>query len=146
MFVVLLSVLTGAGAYAAKKQKADVTLVSARKTPPAEGHKRPGTELVIVWNSATYPESFFWRGENGWLPCSVKKAHGIRSGKKTVYNTKDITNDQVHKGDMLMLVPTPGGKFETPAEIPAMATNTLYYKIAGGTKWLSLKVSKIAEK
>ena len=137
---VLLAVLNGGESFAAKKQKAYATLVSARKAqaPAANGKMNPTTELVIVWNSSTYPESFFWRGENGWLPCRIQK---YKKGA-SVTEANDIENGRVHKGDTLLLIPTSGGKFAIPAEIPETAKNTLYYKTGGG-KWLSLKVGKV---
>lgn len=142
LFLVLLGVLTGGASFAAKRQKACATLVKAGKVQVKDdnGHPKMITNLVIVWNSSTYPESFFWRGENGWLPCRIMKMQPVKKG--AIPETIEIENDKIHKGDQLLLEPTPGGKFAVPAEIPATAKNTLYYKTAG-SKWHSLKVGKI---
>jgi len=144
LLVVLLMVVFGmAGtAVATTKKKVYATLVSARKAQvqAANGQMKTSTNLVIVWKGSAYPESFFWRGENGWLPCRIQKYKKAASTSEADHI--DIDNNQVHKGDTLLLIPTPGGKFAVPAEIPATAKNTLYFK-TGGSKWQSLKVGKV---
>ncbi|MES2702966.1 MAG: hypothetical protein V4649_10020 [Bacteroidota bacterium] len=107
-----------------------------------------GHHFVIVWQSKKYPETFFWRGANGWMTCKIEKAQKIttRSAPRGIaYNTEFVTGDDIHKGDTLMLTPVKGGRFPIPAEIPSRAKNTLFFK-AGGSNWLSYPVKKIGRK
>ena len=142
---------------AKKKSTASFKLVDAytqRTIPgirPGPGHPTPPptTNFVIVWQAATYPETFFWRGDNGWLSCRIDKAHKavgklhMPAGKD--YMTEIVTGDQIHKGDTLLLTPVTGGRFPIPSEIPETAKNTLFYK-TGGSKWLSFHVDAITKK
>ena len=113
--------------------------------PPASFH------FVIIWGGATYPESFFWRGENGWLTCKTEKAHKITKNEirnfppNMEYATLAVGGDEMHKGDTLLLTPIKGGKFPVPAEIPKDAKNTLYYK-TGGSKWIAFPIKNIIKK
>ncbi|MBC7555054.1 MAG: hypothetical protein H7257_13885 [Taibaiella sp.] len=122
------------------------TLAGIPGAPPAAGQ-----HFVVVWNAKTYPESFFWRGENGWLTCSIEKTHKIPKSEiknypgGVEYRNEDVSGDEIHKGDTLMLTPLKGGKFPVPAEIPVSAKNTLYYK-TGGSKWIAFKVATISKK
>ncbi len=106
--------------------------------------------FVIIWQGASYPETFFWRGENGFMPCNVEKVRKIT--KRTAATPKGVyytqlygMGDQLKKGDTLMLTPQKGGKFPIPAEIPQKAKNTLFYK-TGGSAWLQFAVKAIAKK
>lgn len=116
------------------------------------GVKEEGHHFVIIWDAkANTPESFFWRGESGWMNCIVEKAHKLTKAElKTApsgscYSMADVEAENVKKGDTLMLTPLRGGKFPVPAEIPASAKNTLYYKVAGG-KWKPFPVKNITKK
>lgn len=141
----LFAVSIALGAQAGKKPKATIKLVEATSQatrPGIPGGNTPtDCRIYIVWNATTYPETFFWRGEKGWLTCNMEKAHKAK-GPKGKWTTTAVVNDAVHKGDTLYLHPVTGGRFPTPAEVPASARNTLYYKTAG-SGWLSFKVQKI---
>lgn len=143
----------GAGAVTKKKSKAHFRLIEAymQRTMPGIPGAQVKTDyyFIVKWEAKTYPETFFWRGENGWLTCNTARAH--RAGKDShpprgiEYRTEPAAGDQVHKGDTLMLKPIVGGKFPVPAEIPADAKNTLYYK-TGGSGWLAFPVKNITKK
>ena len=106
--------------------------------------------FIIVWRGSSYPEAMFWRGENGWLTCSISEAQKIVNKEPDVpegivYRTEQIPDGNIHAGDTLDVKPVAGGKFPIPAEIPADAKNTLFYK-TGGSGWLSFPVKNIATK
>lgn len=127
--------------------KSDIKLLEAtsqRMLPGIPG-AQPTTEFrfIIIWQNANWPETFFWRGENGWMTCKMDKAHKSKASKD--YKMEFVANDQVHKGDTLSLKPIRGGKFPIPDEIPETAKNTLYYKVAG-SKWLAFPVTTITRK
>ena len=145
---------TEAKKVAKKKEKANFKLLEAysQKIVPGIPGAQPKTnfKFIIVWQGAKYPETFFWRGDGGWLTCSILKAHKIKNKGKSnpagvEYNTEFAGGDNIHTGDTLQLTPTPGGKFPIPTEIPADAKNTLYYK-TGGSGWLSFPVKYITKK
>lgn len=151
-FCLLLVCLSAAGMANAteKKKKANLKLVTAytRKIADTEQTNPPmaGTFVVIKWGYDTYPETIFWRGQSGWLTCNIGKAHKMVQKGKTSYATEEIMPDQVHKGDTLMLTPVTGGRFPIPAEIPAKAKNTLFFKTGGSATWSSFAVSPISKK
>ena len=119
--------------------------VKSPAPPPTDAH------FIIQWLGASYPETFFWRGENGFLLCSIDKAHKInpKDARKyppgMEYLKENVTGDQIHKGDTLELVPLTRGKYPVPADIPQKAKNTLFYKTAG-SGWLSFPVKTIVKK
>lgn len=110
------------------------TLLGVRGAQPITDYN-----FLIKWNSNTPPQNFFWRGVDGWLGCSVSLAHKMKGS--TEYTYTDVRIDKIKKGDILKLVPMPGGKYPVPAEIPSTATNTIYFKTINN-KWLSLPVKK----
>ncbi|WP_345077207.1 hypothetical protein [Nemorincola caseinilytica] len=148
LFVMLLMATSAIAGI--KKKKTPVKLLSAytRSIPDAEQSNPPmqGTFIVIVWNYDTYPETMFWRGQNGWLTCNIEKAHRVVKKKVTTYTTEEMMIDQVRKGDTLMITPLTGGRYPIPAEISQKAKNTLFYKTGGNNKWLSFSVSPISKK
>ncbi len=106
--------------------------------------------FVIIWQGAAYPETFFWRGENGFLPCNIEKVSKITKRTANLpkgmdYQVLEGMGDQLKKGDTLILTPVKGGKFAVPAEVPEKAKNTLFFK-TGTSGWLSYAVKKIAKK
>jgi hypothetical protein len=114
------------------------------KSIPAAKQSNPpmaGYFFVIKWQETTPPETFFWRGEGGWLSCNIEKA--CKKGKN--YSGKNVNLGKVKKGTNLLLTPVTGGRFPIPAEIPDSARNTLFYKTAG-SNWIALPVNKIAKK
>jgi hypothetical protein len=96
--------------------------------------------FTITWLAATYPETFFWVGEGGRLPCGIRRVHKAPEGKG--YTFENVLSRNIHKGDTLRLVPVTGGKLPVPDEIPATAQNTLYFKTVG-SNWLSYPVKNI---
>lgn len=112
----------------------------------------PGMEPVIeyrvlvVWKSKQAPETFFWRGEGDWLPCSVAKAKKKKtSGTEFAYSTEEITLSNIKPTDTLELLPVTGGKYPIPAAIPETAINTIFFKTTKSA-WLSLPVKNIKRK
>jgi hypothetical protein len=132
-------------AFAASKKKSDIKLITTAYTQiiPEDTQYKPFMAVsffVVKWRANTYPETFFWRGENGWLSCKIERAIKIRNGVRSVA----VETDKIHKGDKLMLTPLIGGKFPMPDEIPESAKNTLYYK-TGKSGWLSYPIKKISK-
>ncbi|NDC40789.1 MAG: hypothetical protein EBZ77_04430, partial [Chitinophagia bacterium] len=81
---------TGAGAANKKtvkptkpkpKKNTELTLIEAytqRTIGGAAGSAPPpsGTFIVVRWDRQdSIPLGFFWRGENGYLPCQIARAH-----------------------------------------------------------------------
>lgn len=149
LIVVCVACVAEAGAKTLRKRPPlkllEAYSVNATERVPQEP-VRLEYHFIIVWDRATYPESFFWRGENGWMNCNINRGHKMLGGKASTinYTTEPLTGD-IHKGDTLELMPVRGGKFPVPKEIPATAKNTLYYK-TGGSGWMSYKVQKIVKK
>lgn len=113
-------------------------------SPREDGH-----HFVIIWDAkTTTPETFFWRGANGWMNCSLEKAHKLTKAELksvpagTAWSTADVVAEEIHKGDTLMLTPLKGGKYPVPGEIPAKAKSTLFYKVTG-SKWMAYPVKNI---
>jgi hypothetical protein len=136
----------------AKKDNFRLLEAYSQRTLPGipNGPVEVGYHFIVIWQNAKYPETFFWRGDNGWMTCKIEKAHSVTGHDTNVpkgldYGTEFVTGDQIHKGDTLALTPVKGGRYPIPAEIPATAKNTLYYKV-GGSKWLSFPVKNIGKK
>ena len=109
-----------------------------------------GEHFIIVWKAAKYPETFFWRGENGWLPCKILNAHKVVCKspdfpKGMEYTVSHVKGDDIHPGDTLELTPMLRGRFPIPTEIPADAKNTLFFR-AGKSSWQSFPVAEIGTK
>lgn len=133
---------------------ANLVEANSQRSLPGMRGAEPSTEyhFVIVWTSKQKPETFFWRGQEGWMPCNVSKVHLIKGKKpgnysdmEAWYSTEDINLSAVSKGDTLELVPVAGGKYPTPAEVPQTVTNTVFFKTTK-TNWLRLPVKNIAVK
>ncbi len=128
-----------------------VEAYSQRTLPGVPGGAAPevANHFVIVWQTTGNLESCFWRGDNGWMTCKIERAHKINPKDGRHYPPGvEYTMDEsyeVHKGDTLMLTPVRGGKFAVPAEIPATAYNTIFYK-TGGSKWIPFPVKTITKK
>ncbi len=141
----LLLVCVSFVSFAQNAPKANIKLISAytRKIPQSAQTNPPmaGSFFVIRWNEATYPETMFWRGENGWLTCKIEKA-AKRGG---AYQGKETEIDKIKKGDLLFITPLTGGRFPIPAEIPENAKNTLFYKTAG-SPWIGFHIKKFSKK
>ncbi|NCX96636.1 MAG: hypothetical protein EBX41_09585 [Chitinophagia bacterium] len=111
------------------------------------------TRIVVIWKGSAYPETFFWKGpEGGYFNCNSEKAHALSASLKKKYpkgidyETEPAAGDNIRKGDTLMLTPVIGGKFPIPAQIPANATNRLYYQTGNNGKWYYISVTKIGTK
>ena len=136
-----------------KKDKPNFKLIEAysqRTLPGIPGVPiKTDYHFILVWEGTKYPETFFWRGENGWLPCKIEKAHKIVKKDHHVPDGLDYRTEQaggdIHKGDTLELTPLAGGKFPIPPEIPKEAKNTLFFKTGGGG-WLAFPVKDIVKK
>lgn len=103
--------------------------------------------FVVVWKATDKPETFFWRGADGWLNCEVNRVHKTKSynakNGELWYTTEFVSFDNIKKGDTLELAPVMGGRFAIPDEIPAKAKNTIFYKKAKNNQWLSLPLKTI---
>lgn len=141
--------LCGIASHATAKSKAKMKLVTAysRYIPEAEQTSPAmlGQFIVVRWEHTSYPETVFWRGENGWLSCRIEKAHKTTVKGKVSYVGIETDIATIHKGDTLLLTPVTGGRFPIPAEIPEKAKNTVFYKTAG-SGWLAFPVKKIEKK
>ena len=139
-----------------KSSKQNFTLIEAYTQRTLSGMKSPAppptdNHFIILWTGASYPETFFWRGESGFLTCNIQRVHKV-SGKDArnfppgiVYRADNAIGDQVQKGDTLELTPLTRGKYAIPADIPKTAKNTLFYK-TGGSGWLSFPVKNMSKK
>ncbi len=150
VFITILSLLfISCTALGFSKSKKNLKLITAYTKTIEEGQQSnppmAGYFFVVKWENKNYPESFFWRGNSGWLSCNIEKAHKKTTNGKTEYTHESFDVTTLQKGDTLMLVPVTGGRFPIPSEIPAKAKNTLYYKV-NGSKWLSFPVTKITKK
>lgn len=107
--------------------------------------------IIIVWTNTQKPETFFWRGQEGWLPCNVNKAHAIKGKKpgtnemQAWYTSEEINFADIKKGDTLEVTPVNAGKYPTPAGISPSITNTLFFKTAK-TNWLFIPAKNIIRK
>ncbi len=123
-------------------------------TLPGRPETEPTTDnrFVIVWKSKDAPASFFWRGNQSWLPCDVTKITNYKplvisendNGMPTPLNYAGVnTGAQDFKaGDTLELYPVMGGKHPIPDGIPQEKNNVIYYKTINST-WLALPVDSI---
>jgi hypothetical protein len=156
MFAMVLAETGEAKGVKKKGSKGGVRLIEAfsQKQQPGIPQAPPSIDLhfIVTWDAATYPETFFWRGENGgFLTCKIQKAHKIEATDARnfppgmVYNSAIVSGGEIHRGDTLELIPVTRGKFPIPADIPQSAKNTLFYK-TGGSKWLALPVKNIGKK
>jgi hypothetical protein len=138
-----------------KKQRPDMRLVEAYTQKLTPGRKEFPAEtsmyIVVEWRSRESPETFFWRGDGGWLSCRTEKAHhierpaGMRPFGGMDYTLDPPDNKPFVKGDTIMLSPVTGGKFPVPGTIPASARNTLFYKTTG-SDWKAFPVDSIGRK
>lgn len=106
--------------------------------------------IVVIWKSTKAPRSFFWRGEDGWINCLVNRVHkkhgAVNKGTEELwYAATEIAPEKAGKNDTLELIPVPGGRFATPAEIPVQAKNTLFFQLLNDTKWQALPVNKFKQ-
>lgn len=139
-----------------KAKKANFTLVEAYRQKISGGAgpalTPTGEHFILAWKAEAYPATFFWRGEKGFMMCSIKKAHkiGSKEAKKfppgMAYRIEDVSGDAIHKGDTVEVMPVANGKIRIPDEIPQNAKNTLFYKVSGSDKWMLYPVTKIGKK
>lgn len=154
--LMVTSAVFAGGKKTVKTPKANFSLLEAYKQKVNPGTSKSlaftGEHFIIVWNAATYPETFYWRGDMGFLMCTIKKAHKISKANARNYPpgmdymTENVNGDQIHKGDTLEVTPFSGGKVRVPGEIPQAAKNTLFYKVNGNNKWQSFAVKKMSTK
>ncbi len=143
LILLCMSVVSPAGATSKKKTHFKLVTAYTRKIDESKQTNPPmaGYFFVIKWEGDSYPETFFWRGDNGWLTCNIEKA--IKG--KNSYIGKPIEISKIKKGDVLLLTPLTGGRFPVPTKIPEKAKNTLFYKV-GGSGWLDFPVKKVSKK
>lgn len=132
-----------------KQSKSEIKLLQStvqRTMPGMPGKVITSYNFILVWKNKLSPESFFWRGQNGWLTCSVQKVHAAGKKQKGIFVPDAAgVNARIHKGDTLELKPITGGRFEVPAEIPDTVTNTLFFKTSA-SGWMYYPVKKITQK
>ncbi len=137
-----------------KKQSVYATVLEARRQRLVSA--MPGAQpinnyrVLVIWKSTKVPQSFFWRGEDGWINCLVNEVHKKQRfvNKETEelwYTAAEIAPEKVKKNDTIELIPVSGGRFATPAEIPAQAKNTLFFQLLNDTKWQALPVNKFKQ-
>lgn len=134
-------------------KKPTLLQATTQKTLPGRPESEPHTErnFVIVWNSSEEPQGFFWRGNGTWEPCNINSVKNYKplvvkdDGRPFDMNyDRDFDDRNYAKGDTLELYVTTGDKHPVPAEVPADATNTLFYKKADN-KWHALPVNNITK-
>lgn len=117
-------------------------------TLPGRPEMEPTTtkRMVIVWKSTSKPETFYWRGEDGWTECAIGKVRKNKTTQKpryafgeNWYTTTDISPEKIKKGDTLELVPVYGGKTPTPEVVTSQMTNRIFFKTTSKT-WLFVPV------
>ncbi len=131
-------------------------LLKAYKQTTLPGRPAPGegptTEhrFIVVWNSDQHPETFFWKKDDSWMPCSVSIVSNYTPNSINAqdpynkgYNSQEVSLFKIVKGDTLELVPLAGSKNPIPSSLP-QKTNAIFYK-ATNTDWLTLPVKKIEE-
>lgn len=137
-----------------KKQSLYATVLEARRQRLVSAMPGAGPvnnyRILVIWKSTKASQSFFWRGEDGWLNCLVNKVHKRqgainKEAEELWYSATEIAPEKVKKNDTLELIPMPGGRFATPAEIPAKAKNTLFFQLLNDTKWQALPVHKFKQ-
>jgi len=148
--VLFLLIITGFSACGqTRKATAAATLleVTSQRTLPGRSEADPFTdyELFVVWKSARPPLSFFWKDGEAWMPCQVKRftRAGVPSDRRP--ELRDISLQQIRRGDSLMLVPLRGGKYPVPSVAAAGKGSTLYFQISK-SGWMYLPASHITRK
>src|SRR5690606_22607495 len=124
---------------------------TSQTTLPGRPETEPTTEtrFVIVWKNKAEPTSFFWRGQQSWLPCDVNKVKNykplvVKDNDNGIpeppnYETVNTGNISFKAGDTLELSPVTGGKHPIPAVAQNGGANIIYYQTLN-SKWLALKV------
>ncbi len=100
--------------------------------------------FIVIWKEKAAPASFFWRGQNGWLSCTMQKVHKAKQDGNYIPDAAGLTAN-IHKGDTLELIPITGGRFPIPVEIPGSAVNTLFFKTTN-TGWHYYAFKKLTQK
>ena len=139
-----------------KTDKPVLLQATEQTTLPGRPETEPTTDtrFVIVWKSKDAPASFFWRGNQSWMPCDVTKVKNYKplvvsnndNGMPEPLNYEGVNtgNQDFKTGDTLELYPVSGGKHPIPAEVPTEKNNVIYYKTVN-SKWLALPVDSITE-
>ena len=154
-FVLFAVVLWAAPVNSApKKQKQYFQLLEAYVQKTLPGIQGPSPQatvhFLLIWEGKKHPDSFFWRGENGWVPCNTIRAHKIINRSSHIPEGIDYTMERVlpaniEKGDTLLLTPVAAGKLSAPAEVADSIKNTLYFRTAG-KQWKSYPIKNIGRK
>jgi hypothetical protein len=123
---------------AVKSGASFASVVQTINSKDENGNSAP--HIIIKWKASQAPETFFWRGDDGWATSEILSAKKVK-GKNT-YTTSGVAIDKIKKNTILQVTPVYGGKYATPSEIPENAKNTLFFKTAK-TGWLSLPVKDV---
>ncbi len=115
-----------------------------------DGETETGRHIVVLWKAKTYPTTFFWRGEAGWLPCKIQKAHRISKRQPGIpqgidYQTERNGIETISAGDTILLTVLRGGKYPVPEIVTDDIKNRLFYQTAG-SDWLSIPVGHFVKK
>jgi hypothetical protein len=108
--------------------------------------------LLIRWDNKQLPETFFWRGEGGWIECAVQRTHKVsnKSPKyemgETWYETEELKSlSDIKRNDTLKLIPVPGGKYPVPKEITYDMKNRIFFRTAK-SGWMYLQVKSFIKR
>jgi len=137
------SAVQAGSSYAKLVECAEQTTLPGRQ----EGEPVTTKRMVIVWKSTTKPETFVWRGEDGWTECRISKVRKNKTASKPKYEfgenwytTTDISPEKIKKGDTIELIPSYGGKTPIPEAITPQMTNRIFFKTKS-TAWLYVSVN-----
>lgn len=114
----------------------DATLQTTRPGAPGQ-QPFSNWKFIAVWNSATPPTTFFWRPEGDrWMTCAVSRVHGFISQDKTPFYKKELIDlKDIRRGDIIEIVPQPGGRDVMPPAVKSKPVNFLYFQRARSKAW-----------
>lgn len=121
---------------------------SEQTTLPGRPEMEPTTtkRIILVWKSLNKPETFFWRGEDGWTECVISKVSKNKTNTKPKYQfgenwytTTNISPDKIKKGDTIELIPMYGGKTPIPEAVTPQMTNRIFFTTKS-KNWLYIPV------
>lgn len=69
--------------------------------------------FVVHWKEHTGPHNFFYKGQDGWYPCSIAVQHK----NKVSFSLDTVSMDEIKKNDILQLTTMSGGRYAIPEAI-----------------------------
>lgn len=125
---------------------AKVLEASSQRVLPGrkEGDIITNYELTVNWASDTPPVSFFWKDGERWMNCKVYSKPRV-AGSAAKQGPVEIGPEQVKKGTTVQLIPTSGGKYPIPANMPPDLKKALFFKTAS-SGWMYLEVTSMTVK